>query len=112
METYKNVFVNTRFEDCHRWLQAPDEVKFLLIDPKTVELVDYIGIPHLIFPTITDVKQANYALEWVVEEVRKRYEKFNQSGVRNIESFNLKMKKERKKCFFFQAEDGIRDKGM
>ena len=72
----------------------PDEVKFLLIDPKTVELVDYIGIPHLIFPTITDVKQANYALEWVVEEVRKRYEKFNQSGVRNIESFNLKMKKE------------------
>jgi len=72
----------------------PDEVKFLLIDPKTVELVDYIGIPHLIFPTITDVKQANYALEWVVEEVRKRYEKFNRSGVRNIESFNLKMKKE------------------
>ena len=72
----------------------PDEVKFLLIDPKTVELVDYIGIPHLIFPTITDVKEANYALEWVVEEVRKRYEKFNQSGVRNIESFNLKMKKE------------------
>lgn len=72
----------------------PDEVKFLLIDPKTVELVDYIGVPHLIFPTITDVKQANYALEWVVEEVRKRYEKFNQSGVRNIESFNLKMKKE------------------
>ncbi|GAH40350.1 unnamed protein product, partial [marine sediment metagenome] len=72
----------------------PDEVKFLLIDPKTVELIDYIGIPHLIFPTITDVKQANYALEWVVEEVRKRYEKFNRSGVRNIESFNLKMKKE------------------
>ena len=72
----------------------PNEVKFLLIDPKTVELVDYTGIPHLIFPTITDVKQANYALEWVVEEVRKRYEKFNQSGVRNIESFNLKMKQE------------------
>ena len=72
----------------------PSEVKFLLIDPKTVELVDYTGIPHLIFPTITDVKQANYALEWVVEEVRKRYEKFNQSGVRNIESFNLKMKRE------------------
>ncbi len=72
----------------------PDEVKFLLIDPKTVELVDYTDIPHLIFPTITDVKQANYALEWAVEEVRKRYEKFNQSGVRNIESFNLKMKKE------------------
>ena len=72
----------------------PNEVKFLLIDPKTVELGDYTGIPHLIFPTITDVKQANYALEWVVEEVRKRYEKFNQAGVRNIETFNLKMKKE------------------
>jgi len=72
----------------------PDEVKFLLIDPKTVELVDYIGIPHLIFPTITDVKQANHALEWIVQEVKRRYEKFNQSGVRDINSFNLEMKKE------------------
>ncbi len=72
----------------------PHEVKLLLIDPKTVELVDYIGIPHLIFPTITDVKQANHALEWVVQEVKRRYEKFNQSGVRDINSFNLEMRKE------------------
>jgi len=72
----------------------PDEVKFLLIDPKTVELVDYIGIPHLIFPTITDVKQANYALEWIVGEVKRRYEKFNQLGVRDINDFNLEIKKE------------------
>ncbi len=72
----------------------PYEVKFLLIDPKTVELVDYIGIPHLLFPTITEVKQASHALEWVVEEVKRRYEKFNQLGVRDISSFNLKMEKE------------------
>ena len=72
----------------------PHEVKFLLIDPKTVELVDYIGIPHLLFPTITEIKQASHALEWVVEEVKRRYEKFNQLGVRDISSFNLEMKKE------------------
>jgi len=74
----------------------PYEVKFLLIDPKTVELVDYIGIPHLLFPTITEVKQASHALEWVVEEVKRRYEKFNQLGVRDISSFNLEMEKEEK----------------
>lgn len=73
----------------------PNEVKFLLIDPKTVELVDYTGIPHLIFPTIIDLKQANLALEWVVQEVRRRYEKFNQSGVRDITTFNLERGKER-----------------
>jgi len=70
----------------------PEEVKFLLIDPKTVELVDYSGIPHLLFPPITEVKQANSALEWVVQEVKRRYQRFSQAGVRNIASFNDKMK--------------------
>ena len=70
----------------------PEEVKFLLIDPKTVELVDYSGIPHLLFPPITEVKQANSALEWVVQEVKRRYQQFSQAGVRNIASFNDKMK--------------------
>ncbi len=66
----------------------PQEVKFLLIDPKTVELVDYADIPHLIFPPVKDVKMANSALEWVVQEMMHRYEKFNQKGVRNIVGFN------------------------
>ncbi len=71
-----------------------EEVKFLLIDPKTVELVDYAGIPHLLFPPITEVKEANFALEWVVQEVKRRYERFSQAGVRDIASFNTKMKSE------------------
>jgi len=66
----------------------PQEVKFLLIDPKTVELVDYADIPHLIFPPVKDVKMANFALEWVVQEMMQRYEKFNQRVVRNIVGFN------------------------
>ena len=71
-----------------------EEVKFLLIDPKTVELVDYSGIPHLLFPPITEVKQANSALAWVVQEVKRRYERFSQAEVRDISSFNAKMKSE------------------
>ena len=69
----------------------PDEVKFLLIDPKTVELADYIGIPHLLFPPIKEVKEANSALEWAVEEMRKRYERFNAMGVRNITGYNREL---------------------
>jgi len=72
---------------------SPKEVKFLLIDPKTVELVDYTGIPHLIFPTIKEVKEANLALEWAVREMKRRYEKFNEMGVRNIQDFNTEVKK-------------------
>jgi len=68
----------------------PEEVKFLLIDPKTVELVDYADIPHLIFPPIKNIKTANTALEWVVQEMMQRYEKFNREGVRNITGFNQK----------------------
>jgi len=70
---------------------SPQEVKFLLIDPKMVELVDYADIPHLIFPPIKEVKEANSALEWVVQEMRRRYERFNQTGVRNISGFNAQM---------------------
>jgi len=66
----------------------PDEVKFLLIDPKTVELADYIDIPHLLFPPIKEIKEVNSALEWVVEEMRRRYERFNAMGVRNITGYN------------------------
>lgn len=68
-----------------------DEVKFLLIDPKMVELAPYNGIPHLISPVITDVKAATMALKWAVEEMDKRYEKFVEARVRNIASYNEKM---------------------
>lgn len=71
-----------------------EEVKFLLIDPKMVELAPYNGIPHLVSPVITDVKAATAALKWAVAEMEERYEKFVHEGVRDIERYNEKMVKQ------------------
>src|SRR5690625_287616 len=71
-----------------------DEVKFLLIDPKMVELAPYNGIPHLVAPVITDVKAATAALKWAVIEMEERYEKFVLEGVRDINRYNDKMLKQ------------------
>lgn len=70
-----------------------EEVKFLLIDPKMVELAPYNGIPHLVAPVITDTKAATAALKWAVKEMEARYEEFVEAGVRNIEKYNEKMEK-------------------
>ncbi|WP_445662478.1 DNA translocase FtsK [Cohnella herbarum] len=69
----------------------PDEVKFLMIDPKMVELNVYNGIPHLLAPVVTDPKRASLALKKIVVEMEKRYEKFSKSGTRNIEGYNALM---------------------
>ncbi|WP_010532350.1 DNA translocase FtsK [Lentibacillus jeotgali] len=71
-----------------------DEVKFMLIDPKMVELAPFNGIPHLISPVITDVKAATAALKWAVREMEERYDSFVREGVRDIERYNQKMAKE------------------
>ncbi|MBM7597661.1 S-DNA-T family DNA segregation ATPase FtsK/SpoIIIE [Virgibacillus halotolerans] len=71
-----------------------EDVKFLLIDPKMVELAPYNGIPHLVSPVITDVKAATAALKWAVNEMEGRYEKFVQEGVRDIERYNQKIIKQ------------------
>jgi len=69
----------------------PDEVKFLMIDPKMVELNVYNGIPHLLAPVVTDPRRAALALKKIVVEMEKRYEKFSKSGTRNIEGYNALM---------------------
>ncbi|MDD9270348.1 DNA translocase FtsK [Paenibacillus sp. GCM10023248] len=66
----------------------PNEVKFLMIDPKMVELNVYNGIPHLLAPVVTDPRRASLALKKVVVEMEKRYELFSKSGTRNIEGYN------------------------
>ncbi|MEN2769180.1 DNA translocase FtsK [Ornithinibacillus xuwenensis] len=71
-----------------------EDVKFLLIDPKMVELAPYNGIPHLVSPVITNVKAATAALKWAVNEMEDRYEKFVQEGVRDIERYNQKILKQ------------------
>lgn len=66
----------------------PDEVKFLMIDPKQVEFSKYIGIPHLLVPVVTDPRKAAGALGWAVSEMLQRYNRFSETGVRDIEGYN------------------------
>lgn len=66
----------------------PDEVKFLMIDPKMVEFKKYAGIPHLLVPVVTDAKKASGALGWAVSEMLQRYNKFSETGVRDIDGYN------------------------
>ena len=66
----------------------PDEVKFIMIDPKMVELGIYSGIPHMLTPVVTEPKKAAGALQWAVVEMLKRYRLFSEAGVRDIEGYN------------------------
>ncbi len=70
---------------------SPDDCKFILIDPKMLELSVYEGVPHLITPVVTDPKKAIVALKWVVREMESRYKKMSLLGVRNIENYNLRI---------------------
>jgi len=69
----------------------PDEVKFIMIDPKKVEFRMYSGIPHLLIPVITEAKQAAGALMWAVEEMERRYDLIEKNNVRNLEAYNEKV---------------------
>ena len=71
----------------------PDEVKFLMIDPKQVEFSKYSGIPHLLVPVVTDPRKAAGALGWAVSEMLQRYQRLSQVGVRDIEGYNKFVKK-------------------
>ena len=71
---------------------SPDLCKFILIDPKLLELSTYEGIPHLLTPVITDAKKATSALSWTVKEMNSRYKLMSKVGVRNIDGYNSKHK--------------------
>lgn len=75
---------------------TPEEVRFLMIDPKMLELSDYEGIPHLLLPVVTNPKKAAIALKWLVEEMERRYSVLAEKGVRNIEHYHQRMEKELK----------------
>ena len=70
----------------------PDEVKLIMIDPKKVEFTGYNGIPHLLVPVVTDVKQAAGALMWAVEQMEKRYDLMEALEVRKLDSYNEKVR--------------------
>ena len=71
---------------------SPDQLRFVMIDPKVVELQQYNALPHLVVPVVTDPKKVILALRWVVNEMEKRYQIFARVGVRNIKSFNERPK--------------------
>ena len=71
---------------------SPDQLRFVMIDPKVVELQQYNALPHLVVPVVTDPKKVILALRWVVNEMEKRYQIFARVGVRNINSFNSRPK--------------------
>lgn len=75
----------------------PDEVKLVLVDPKKVELSNYNGVPHLLYPVVTDPKKANVALQRIVGEMERRYELFSDKNVKNISGYNEWVEKENKK---------------
>ncbi len=71
---------------------TPDQLRFVMIDPKVVELQQYNVLPHLVVPVVTDPKKVILALRWVVSEMEKRYQIFARVGVRNIGTFNTRPK--------------------
>ncbi|MBW1806477.1 MAG: DUF87 domain-containing protein, partial [Deltaproteobacteria bacterium] len=85
---------------------SPDMVRFLMIDPKRIELSVYKDIPHLLHPVVTEAKEATRALKWAVEEMERRYMLLSDRGVRNIETYNRKVQKQKK------SKDDNNEKGI
>ena len=91
---------------------APDEMRFVMIDPKVVELQQYNVLPHLVVPVVTDPKKVIMALRWVITEMEKRYQIFAKVGVRNIQSFNNRAKAKKKKSDQFELRlNAARERG-
>ena len=88
----KSVAVNTMITSL-LYSCTPEDVRFIMVDPKVLELSIYEGVPHLLLPVVTDPKKANLALRWAVEEMERRYELLARMGVRDIASYNKKQAK-------------------
>ena len=86
----KSVFINTIIMSI-LYKSTPEEVRFIMVDPKMVELSVYNGIPHLLIPVVTDPKKASGALSWAVAEMTDRYRKFAETGTRNLSGYNKKV---------------------
>ena len=87
----KSVCINTIILSL-LYRHTPDRCKFILIDPKMLELSTYEGVPHLLCPVITEAKKAASVLGWVVKEMENRYKLMTREGVRNIDGYNVKHK--------------------
>lgn len=91
---------------------TPEELRFIMIDPKVVEMQIYERLPHLVFPVVTDPKKVLIALRWLNDEIDRRYKIFARVGVRNITSFNARPPKKRQKELDDEAVAGVADAGL
>ena len=87
----KSVCVNAILT-CFLLHNTPDDLRLILVDPKRVELTGYNGVPHLLSPVVVEIDRVIGALQWMTEEMDRRYHKFAQAGSRNIADYNAKMK--------------------
>ncbi|HZS84358.1 MAG TPA: DNA translocase FtsK 4TM domain-containing protein [Stellaceae bacterium] len=92
----KSVGINTMILSI-LYRMPPDQCKFIMVDPKMLELSIYDGIPHLLAPVVTDPRKAVMALKWTVREMENRYRNMSKLGVRNIEGYNARLEEARKK---------------
>jgi DNA segregation ATPase FtsK/SpoIIIE, S-DNA-T family len=92
----KSVGINTMILSI-LYRMSPDRCKFIMVDPKMLELSVYDGIPHLLAPVVTDPKKAVMALKWTVREMEMRYQNMSKLGVRSIEGFNARIAEAREK---------------
>jgi S-DNA-T family DNA segregation ATPase FtsK/SpoIIIE len=88
---------------------SPDEIKFIMVDPKMVELAPYNGLPHLLCPVITNAKKVSAALNWTVNEMESRYQMLADETARNIEAYNKKVSDERKMPYIVVVIDELAD---
>lgn len=88
---------------------TPDDLRFIMVDPKRVELTVYNGIPHLLTPVITEVEKTINALKWTVAEMDRRYEKLARVGKRNIESYNNSVAEDQKLPYIVFVIDELAD---
>ena len=107
--TGKSICINTIITSL-LYQNSPDDLKFILIDPKRVELTAFNGIPHLLTPTVVDNGKVANALKWVIGQMEERYKMLQDSGSRNIFSYNEKIKGGRKKEIVDEETGEITDK--
>lgn len=85
---------------------GPDELRFIMIDPKVVEMQMYSNLPHLVVPVVTDPRKVVGALKWCVNEMERRYKIFAKEGVRNFDSFNNRVRPEAEVELELESEEG------
>ena len=84
---------------------TPDDLRFIMVDPKVVEMQIYNSLPHMLIPVVTDPKKVPAALKWLTSEMMRRYRIFKESGVRNIAGFNAKILKDAQSEQIAEASD-------